>query len=135
VRPLARRALRMARPARVFMRARKPCLRARRRLFGWYVRFTPTSGGFGHHRQHDINVVGTATRRTPERVPTCQGYGLAGTGNNRIHNMTTAGGRARSRRPRRSPNGGSVDRSRTLTRPHDVDNDVDERWWDDRRCR
>lgn len=29
----------MARPARVFMRVRKPCLRARRRLFGWNVRF------------------------------------------------------------------------------------------------
>ena len=33
-RPLARRALRIARPARVFIRARKPCLRFRRRLLG-----------------------------------------------------------------------------------------------------
>src|SRR6478736_5833943 len=38
VRPLARRAERMARPARVRMRRRKPCFLARRRLFGWNVR-------------------------------------------------------------------------------------------------
>ena len=37
-RPLARRADRMARPARVRMRSRKPWVFARRRLFGWYVR-------------------------------------------------------------------------------------------------
>jgi hypothetical protein len=29
----------IARPARVRIRARKPCLRFRRRVFGWYVRF------------------------------------------------------------------------------------------------
>jgi len=40
VRPLSRRALRMDRPALVLMRARNPCLRARRRVFGWKVRFT-----------------------------------------------------------------------------------------------
>jgi hypothetical protein len=40
VRPLSRLALMIARPARVRMRARKPCLRARRRVFGWNVRFT-----------------------------------------------------------------------------------------------
>lgn len=34
-RPLARRDLRTARPARVLMRTRKPCVLARRRLFGW----------------------------------------------------------------------------------------------------
>ena len=33
-RPLARRAFKMARPERVLIRARKPCLRARRRVFG-----------------------------------------------------------------------------------------------------
>ena len=37
--PLARRALITARPARVAMRARKPCLRARFRRLGWNVRF------------------------------------------------------------------------------------------------
>jgi hypothetical protein len=35
VRPLARRAEMMARPARVRMRSRKPWVFARRRLFGW----------------------------------------------------------------------------------------------------
>lgn len=39
VRPLARRRLRMARPAFVAMRARKPCVRARLILLGWNVRF------------------------------------------------------------------------------------------------
>ncbi len=34
-RPLARRAFKTARPARVLMRLRKPCFLARRRLFGW----------------------------------------------------------------------------------------------------
>lgn len=37
-RPLRRRAATMARPARVRMRSRKPCVLARRRLFGWKVR-------------------------------------------------------------------------------------------------
>ena len=37
-RPLWRRAARMARPARVRIRRRKPCVFARRRLFGWNVR-------------------------------------------------------------------------------------------------
>jgi len=39
-RPLIRRERRTARPARVDMRCRKPCFLARRRLLGWYVRFT-----------------------------------------------------------------------------------------------
>jgi hypothetical protein len=43
VRPLPRRAERIARPARVRMRSRKPWVFARRRLFGWYVRLL-TSG-------------------------------------------------------------------------------------------
>ena len=38
-RPLARLLARIALPARVLIRARKPCLRARRRLLGWNVRF------------------------------------------------------------------------------------------------
>ena len=37
-RPLRRRAASTARPARVRMRSRKPCVFARRRLFGWNVR-------------------------------------------------------------------------------------------------
>jgi hypothetical protein len=43
VRPLARRAEIIARPARVRMRSRKPWVFARRRLFGWKVRLL-TSG-------------------------------------------------------------------------------------------
>lgn len=39
-RPLRRRDRRTLRPARVDMRARKPCFLARRRLLGWNVRFT-----------------------------------------------------------------------------------------------
>jgi len=38
-RPLARRDFNTARPARVLIRARNPCFLARRRAFGWYVRF------------------------------------------------------------------------------------------------
>lgn len=37
-RPLRRRLPTMARPARVRMRKRKPCVLCRRRLFGWNVR-------------------------------------------------------------------------------------------------
>src|SRR5690606_32894978 len=39
LRPLARRALRTARPARVFMRTRNPWVRLRRVTEGWKVRF------------------------------------------------------------------------------------------------
>jgi hypothetical protein len=41
-RPLRRRADRIARPARVRIRSRKPCVFARRRLFGWNVRLLTT---------------------------------------------------------------------------------------------
>jgi hypothetical protein len=37
-RPLRRRAAKIARPARVRMRWRNPCVFARWRLLGWYVR-------------------------------------------------------------------------------------------------
>jgi hypothetical protein len=40
LRPLRRRDLMIARPARSDMRCRKPCFLARLRVFGWYVRFT-----------------------------------------------------------------------------------------------
>jgi hypothetical protein len=48
VRPLPRRAARIARPARVRMRSRKPCVLARRRLFGWKVRLLTTGTPHGH---------------------------------------------------------------------------------------
>jgi hypothetical protein len=44
-RPLRLRAARMARPARVRMRSRKPCVLARRRLFGWNVRLLTGAPG------------------------------------------------------------------------------------------
>jgi len=47
-RPFRRRAARTARPARVRMRSRNPCVFARRRLFGWNVRLlTGTPGTAG----------------------------------------------------------------------------------------
>lgn len=51
VRPLRRRAARIARPARVFIRRRKPWVFARRRVFGWKVRlviwcYSKASGEF-----------------------------------------------------------------------------------------
>jgi hypothetical protein len=47
-RPLRRRPATIARPARVRMRRRKPCTRARRRLFGWKVRL-PLATAFSCH--------------------------------------------------------------------------------------
>ena len=46
-RPLRLRAARTARPARVRMRSRKPCVFARRRLFGWNVRLLTEAPGKG----------------------------------------------------------------------------------------
>jgi hypothetical protein len=46
-RPLRRRAARTARPARVRMRSRNPCVFARRRLFGWNVRLLTGTPGTG----------------------------------------------------------------------------------------
>jgi len=46
-RPLCLRAARTARPARVRMRSRKPCVFARRRLFGWNVRLLTGAPGKG----------------------------------------------------------------------------------------
>ena len=46
-RPLCLRAARTARPARVRMRSRKPCVLARRRLFGWNVRLLTGAPGEG----------------------------------------------------------------------------------------
>jgi len=47
-RPLRLRAARTARPARVRMRSRKPCVFARRRLFGWNVRLLTGAPGRDH---------------------------------------------------------------------------------------
>ena len=58
-RPLRRRAARIARPARVRMRSRNPCVFARRRLFGWNVRLlTGTPGTQGQGRHSGTSVTG-----------------------------------------------------------------------------
>ena len=68
LRPLSRRALMIARPERVRMRARKPCLRARRRLFGWKVRFTAGSGHDGRTCRHGAVVAGGGTATAARRA-------------------------------------------------------------------
>lgn len=58
-RPLRLRAARTARPARVRMRSRKPCVFARRRLFGWNVRLltgTPGQGSDEGTRDYRVQV-------------------------------------------------------------------------------
>jgi hypothetical protein len=60
-RPLRRRAASTARPARVRMRSLKPCVFARRRLFGWNVRLlTETPDTRQDHRRQLSGVTTTA---------------------------------------------------------------------------
>src|SRR5689334_18393191 len=68
----------IARPARVRIRSRKPCVRARRRLFGWKVRLplltvdspgrrrgtVPAAGLFGAGRWCGVGGAGPRGRRT-----------------------------------------------------------------------
>lgn len=71
-RPLRRRAANTARPARVRMRIRKPWVFARRRLFGWKVRFvTKNSPGHGPRRARTNEVTDSAALdgSTTARVP------------------------------------------------------------------
>lgn len=67
-RPLLRRRLSRARPARVRMRARKPCLRLRRRTFGWYVRFMGRPEEWGSASGREI----TGGRRACQRWKSSQ---------------------------------------------------------------
>ena len=62
-RPFRRRAARMARPARVLMRWRKPWFLARRRLFGWNVRLLTMLAfvGSSQARQHGQQMVWRST--------------------------------------------------------------------------
>ena len=64
-RPLRRRFLMIDRPARVFIRARKPCFFDRRRLLGWNVRFT---GVCPPRRSHGGTRHGTSHARRSRRV-------------------------------------------------------------------
>jgi hypothetical protein len=82
-RPLRLRAARTARPARVRMRSRKPCVFARRRLFGWNVRLltgTPGKGDLADTHAGRRTVLGFPTgyhlehRRLPG-VPGCRVLG------------------------------------------------------------
>lgn len=60
-RPLALRALRIARPPAVAIRARKPCFLERRRLFGWNVRFTTRTFRSPHRRrQMNLSKIGAS---------------------------------------------------------------------------
>lgn len=57
LRPLARRALSTRRPPRVFIRARKPCVRACLSLPGWNVRFMAKPFGNGNGEQRSGKIV------------------------------------------------------------------------------
>src|SRR5690606_11457028 len=74
VRPLRRRAARMARPARVRMRRRKPCFLARRRLFGWKVRLlmviSPGPGVCGDREEWDRRIRADNLLKIGPRPPT-----------------------------------------------------------------
>jgi hypothetical protein len=70
-RPLRRRAASTARPARVRMRSLKPCVFARRRLFGWKVRLlTGTPDTRQDHRRQPSSVTTTASPTQPTPVST-----------------------------------------------------------------
>lgn len=72
-RPLRRRFLMIALPARVDMRCRKPCLRTRRRLLGWNVRFTSTPRNRGEpsvaRTAPPLDAFGSRAPRSPGRTP------------------------------------------------------------------
>lgn len=90
-RPLLRRFVTIARPARVRIRSRKPCTRARRRLFGWKVRL-PLATAVSLLRlalaapTDDVRIgldavavgklVHLASRRGPRSMPGSQPYRL-----------------------------------------------------------
>ena len=71
VRPFARRAERMARPARVRIRRRKPWFFARRRLLGWKVRLliiTPCVSTKNLSKLSDMNTGLKASKKRLEGV-------------------------------------------------------------------
>lgn len=70
MRPLRRRADKMARPARVRMRRRKPWTFARRRLFGWKVRLLIMLS------DHITVHTGQNRKKTVATRPTRQRYAL-----------------------------------------------------------
>ena len=71
-RPLRRRAARMARPARVDMRRRKPCVLERRRLLGWKVRLVVTAillGGEWFPTRYRLGYRHASTRDSGDARP------------------------------------------------------------------
>lgn len=72
-RPRLRRLRMMRRPALVCMRERNPCLRLRRRLFGWYVRFTTAlrlwEGAHGTAGKRGAGRVRSRMSRTAQGAP------------------------------------------------------------------
>jgi len=73
-RPLRLRAARMARPARVRMRSRKPCVLARRRLFGWNVRLLTGAPGKDRDtgtRDHGVRF-SDSPQATTRKTAVCQ---------------------------------------------------------------
>jgi hypothetical protein len=107
VRPLERRAARMARPARVRIRRRKPWVLARRRLFGWNVRLLTRglldlrSGSAGGR------LVGRG-RGADRPVPGGNAAAVVDATDN-----GTVGGRRWSNRPRLTPSGPVTGRNRS----------------------
>lgn len=76
-RPFCRRRLMTARPARVCIRARNPCLRLRRRFFGWYVRFiSPVLTAEDYECRPAMSKVFGPCPLTP--IPTPHGRGVQG---------------------------------------------------------
>lgn len=91
-RPLRRRAARIARPARVRMRRRKPWVFARRRLFGWKVRLlTVGSPGLGRasggHTKH-APTHGDPMRLRTRPAVTKSGFTLPGFRRSKSHSVT-----------------------------------------------
>ena len=113
MRPLARRRLRIARPARVDIRARNPCRRFRRRTFGWKVRFTEVREGVrdavgpcrppGQYREARLPAGGSAEpseaserprqscSRSPARRPGDQSRKICTRGNPQAKNRMATG--------------------------------------------
>ena len=74
-RPLRLRAARTARPARVRIRSRKPCVFARRRLFGWNVRLltgTPGKGIWDDTHANDVVRLVDFPQATIRNTAVCQ---------------------------------------------------------------
>ncbi len=102
-RPLRRRAARMARPARVRIRSRKPWVRLRRRLLGWKVRLL--TGGLPHS-EDDCSKMTVATTPTGNggvgRIAGSQRRPPNGTGTDQVGQTRRRARRSRTARNSRT---------------------------------